>query len=109
MSQKQLEDVLIIDHDHLIINCCPRFGNTSNPTGHGSVEHAFGDSHLMKGARAEYTFYYSLGGCYGLAEATGVLEVTCPHCKTQYELTKSFLKEEFLKFIKKRDEMFDST
>ena len=89
---KPLDEVLRLENDHVIIDCCPRKSSTSpidNPAIDGLYDK--GPSGFFKPTRGKYTLYASIGILLGETLDGKSLKVKCHECGKEYELTKERL------------------
>ncbi|MFC1682151.1 hypothetical protein ACFL0X_00870 [Nanoarchaeota archaeon] len=96
-----VDEIVRLDKDHLIVDCCPRNGERETPCQGVKIEYE--QDGLFIGARTRYTLYINVQIALGNSVRRGYLDVTCHKCKTVYRMEKRFLRELKDQTIKFRD------
>lgn len=94
-KMKNLDEVLWLDKNHVVIDCCPRT-NLTSPINNPAIEKQYDRrTGFYKPERGKHTLYSNIGTLLGLTIDGDSVHVTCHECGTQYELTKDKLQELF--------------
>ncbi|MBS3172373.1 hypothetical protein J4438_02225 [Candidatus Woesearchaeota archaeon] len=97
MSPKRLEDVMRLENNHIIIDCCPRKGDRTVPVDSANclvnISEEYEKDDLFEGKRAKYTFYMNIGIVLGMVARNEELVVTCPICHERYNIQHKKIRE----------------
>ncbi len=97
---KKLQDIMRIESDHLIIDCCPRNSSTELPIDNPDIPHCYGiNLPTFNENRRKYTLYTNLAILCEISREEGHLDVNCHKCGATYRIEHSFLSDELNKII----------
>ena len=102
---KRIEDIMRLDKDHLIIDCCPRKDNTESPfltPENDTYQDIINNQELnmINNSRLKYTLYENIGIIMSRVLDDGSLKIRCPVCNSKYEISKEHITKLYDHIIK---------
>ncbi|HRZ85665.1 MAG TPA: hypothetical protein P5277_02695 [Candidatus Paceibacterota bacterium] len=86
---KQLSNVLRLEKDHVIIDCCPRT-TLDLPIDTPLIKEQYDKkTGFYRKERGKYTLYLNISFLINLTDENNSFIVTCNECGTKYEITKN--------------------